>query len=158
MKTISPVELKAMMDSGNEFQLIDIRDDYEYNICCIGGEKINMYSISDNIEKISRNNKVIIYCRTGLRSGNIVKFLEESFSFDNVYNLDGGIMRWRDDVDSSLVAYQYMKKYIIKYYKSDEFFGNLIYSKERIISYLSELKELKSSYKELKKLCVNEID
>ena len=158
MKSISPMELKAMMDSGNEFQLIDIRDDYEYNICCIGGEKINMYSIPDNIDKISRNNKVIIYCRTGVRSGNIAKFLEESFSFDNVYNLDGGIMRWRDDVDSSLVSYQYMKKYIIKYYKSDEFFGNLIYSKERIISYLSELKELKSSYKELKKLCVNEID
>jgi len=64
-----------------------------------------MYSICDNIDKISRNNKVIIYCRTGSRSGNIVKFLEESFSFDNVYNLDGGIMRWRDDVDSSLVSY-----------------------------------------------------
>ena len=105
MKNISPMELKAMMDSGNEFQLIDIRDDYEYNICCIGGEKINMYSISDNIEKISRNNKVVIYCRTGLRSGNIVKFLEESFSFDNVYNLDGGIMKWKNDVDSSLVSY-----------------------------------------------------
>ena len=105
MKSISPMELKAMMDSGNEFQLIDIRDDYEHNICCIGGEKINMYSIFDNIDKISRNNKVIIYCRTGSRSGNIVKFLEESFSFDNVYNLDGGIMRWRDDVDSSLVSY-----------------------------------------------------
>ena len=105
MKSISPMELKAMMDSGNEFQLIDIRDDYEHNICCIGGEKINMYSICDNIDKISRNNKVIIYCRTGSRSGNIVKFLEESFSFDNVYNLDGGIMRWRDDVDSSLVSY-----------------------------------------------------
>ena len=40
MKSISPKELKAMMDSGNEFQLIDIRDDYEYNICCIGGEKL----------------------------------------------------------------------------------------------------------------------
>ena len=105
MKSISPKELKAMMDSGNEFQLIDIRDDYEYNICCIGGEKINMYSIPDNINQISRNNKVIIYCRTGSRSLNIVKFLEESFSFDNVYNLDGGILRWRDDIDSSLVAY-----------------------------------------------------
>ena len=158
MKSISPMELKAMMDSGNEFQLIDIRDDYEYNICCIGGEKINMYSIFDNIDKISRNNKVIIYCRTGVRSGNIAKFLEESFSFDNVYNLDGGIMRWRDDVDSSLVSYQYMKKYIIMYYKSDEFFGNLIHSKESITSYLLELKELKSSYKELKKLCINEIN
>jgi adenylyltransferase/sulfurtransferase len=64
-----------------------------------------MYSIPDNIDKISRNNKVIIYCRTGVRSGNIAKFLEESFSFDNVYNLDGGILRWRDDVDSSLVSY-----------------------------------------------------
>ena len=105
MKSISPMELKAMMDSGNEFQLIDIRDDYEYNICCIGGEKINMYSIPDSIDKISRNNKVIIYCRTGVRSGNIAKFLEESFSFDNVYNLDGGIMRWKNDVDSSLVSY-----------------------------------------------------
>ena len=44
------------------------------------------------------------------------------------------------------------------YYKSDEFFGNLIHSKESITSYLLELKELKSSYKELKKLCVNEIN
>jgi rhodanese-related sulfurtransferase len=40
-----------------------------------------------------------------VRSGNIAKLLEESFSFDNVYNLDGGILRWRDDVDSSLVSY-----------------------------------------------------
>ena len=34
------MELKAMMDSGNEFQLIDIRDDYEYNICCIETQNI----------------------------------------------------------------------------------------------------------------------
>lgn len=45
-----------------------------------------------------------------------------------------------------------------KYYESDKFFGNLIHSKESITSYLAELKELKSTYKELKKLCVNEID
>ena len=56
MKSISPKELKAMMDSGNEFQLIDIRDDYEYNICCIGGEKINMYSKPDNINNKSKKN------------------------------------------------------------------------------------------------------
>ena len=94
-----------MMDSGVEFQLIDIRDGYEHDICCIGGDKINMYSIFDKIDSISRNNKVIIYCRSGSRSKNIVKLLEESFSFDNVYNLDGGIMKWKNDVDSSLVSY-----------------------------------------------------
>ncbi|MFL2990734.1 MAG: rhodanese-like domain-containing protein [Cytophagales bacterium] len=41
----------------------------------------------------------MIYCRTGSRSATIVKMLEDSYSFDNVYNLDGGIMRWREDVD-----------------------------------------------------------
>ena len=48
MKKIFPLELKKLMDSDkNEFQLVDIRDEYEYDICCIGGEKINMYSIID---------------------------------------------------------------------------------------------------------------
>ena len=43
------------MDSDkNEFQLVDIRDEYEYDICCIGGEKINMYSIIDNLDKLSK--------------------------------------------------------------------------------------------------------
>ena len=65
MKKIFPLELKKLMDSDkNEFQLVDIRDEYEYDICCIGGEKINMYSIIDNLDKLSKEKKVIIYCRT----------------------------------------------------------------------------------------------
>ena len=61
MKKIFPLELKQLMDSDkNEFQLVDIRDEYEYDICCIGGEKINMYSIIDNLDKLSREKKVII--------------------------------------------------------------------------------------------------
>ena len=106
MKNISPKDLKEMMSNQwEDLQLIDIRDDYEHEICCIGGEKINMYSIADNIDKISTYKKVIIYCRTGVRSSNIVNLLEKNFSFDNVYNLDGGIMKWREDIDPSLKAY-----------------------------------------------------
>ena len=106
MKTISPIELKSIMDkTADNIQLIDIRDEYEYDICCIGGEKINMYEITDKIEKISKNKKVVIYCRSGSRSANIVNLLEKNFSFDNIYNLDGGIMRWREEIDSSLKAY-----------------------------------------------------
>ena len=89
----------------NEFQLVDIRDEYEYDICCIGGEKINMYSIIDNLDKLSREKKVIIYCRTGSRSANIVNLLENSYSFQNVYNLEGGIMKWRDDIDPTIKEY-----------------------------------------------------
>ena len=89
----------------NEFQLVDIRDEYEYDICCIGGEKINMYSIIDNLDKLSREKKVIIYCRTGSRSANIVNLLQNSYSFQNVYNLEGGIMKWRDDIDPTIKEY-----------------------------------------------------
>ena len=89
MKIISPVQLKELIDSSNnDFQLIDIRDEYEFDICCIGGEKINMYSITDSLDKLSREKKIIIYCRTGSRSATIVSLLEKNFSFKNVYNLD----------------------------------------------------------------------
>ena len=64
-----------------------------------------MYEIPDKIDKISKNKKVVIYCRSGSRSANIVNLLEKNFSFDNIYNLDGGIMRWRDEIDSSLKSY-----------------------------------------------------
>ena len=106
MKIISPVQLKELIDSSNnDFQLIDIRDEYEFDICCIGGEKINMYSITDSLDKLSREKKIIIYCRTGSRSATIVSLLEKTFSFKNVYNLDGGIMKWRQDVDPSIKEY-----------------------------------------------------
>ena len=106
MKIISPVQLKELIDSSNnDFQLIDIRDEYEFDICCIGGEKINMYSITDNLDKLSKEKKIIIYCRTGSRSATIVSLLEKRFSFKNVYNLDGGIMKWREDIDPSIKEY-----------------------------------------------------
>ena len=55
MKSISPKELSSIIESANsDYQLIDIRDEYEHDICCIGGEKINMYSIPENIYKLSK--------------------------------------------------------------------------------------------------------
>ena len=105
MKLINPINLKNKINNKEDFQLIDIREDYEHEICCIGGDKIGMYSIPDSIHKISKSKDVIIYCRTGSRSAIIVKMLEDNYSFDNVYNLDGGIMRWREDIDLTLKKY-----------------------------------------------------
>ena len=106
MKNISPKELSNLINSNNnDYQLIDIRDEYEYNICCIGGEKINMYSIIENINKLSKTKKVIIYCRTGSRSFNIINLIEKKFHYENIYNLDGGIMKWREDIDPTLKEY-----------------------------------------------------
>ena len=106
MKSISPKELNNLINSkSNDFQLIDIREEYEHDICSIGGEKINMYEISDKTDKILKDKKVIIYCRTGVRSANVITILEKNFNFQNLYNLDGGIMKWREDVDPTLNEY-----------------------------------------------------
>ena len=106
MKNISPKELRNLINSNNnDYQLIDIRDDYEYDICCIGGEKISMYSIIKNINKLSKSKKVIIYCRTGSRSSNIIDLIEKKFQYKNIYNLEGGIMKWREDIDPTLEEY-----------------------------------------------------
>ena len=106
MKNISPKELSNLINSNNnDYQLIDIRDDYEYDICCIGGEKISMYSIIKNINKLSKSKKVIIYCRTGSRSSNIIDLIEKKFQYKNIYNLEGGIMKWREDIDPTLEKY-----------------------------------------------------
>tara|TARA_B100000678_G_scaffold45854_1_gene35651 strand:- start:27 stop:344 length:318 start_codon:yes stop_codon:yes gene_type:complete len=105
MKEINPVELKKMMDDKEQFQLIDIRDQYEIDLCSIGGKCINFYHILDKKDEISKDKKVIIYCRTGNRSLKAIRILERKFKNKNLYNLKGGILQWREDIDPSLPTY-----------------------------------------------------
>ncbi len=104
MKEKTVTELKAMMDSGADFQLIDVREPHEADICNIKGLMISMNDIPDNIDKIAKDKPVVIYCRSGARSGRIVDYLE-SQGFDNLYNLRGGILAWADEVDPSMSKY-----------------------------------------------------
>jgi sulfur-carrier protein adenylyltransferase/sulfurtransferase len=105
MKEITPQELKALMDSGADFQLIDVREPHEIKIATIGGENIPLGTIMQNTDRISEKKQVIIYCRSGGRSGQAVSALEQHLGQDNLYNLKGGILRYADDVDSSLQKY-----------------------------------------------------
>lgn len=105
MKEITVSELKQMFDSEEDFQLIDVREEYETDIASIGGELIPMGEIMDHLDKISRNKKVVLYCRTGNRSGIVTQALEKQHGFSNVYNLKGGIHAWADEIDNSLPKY-----------------------------------------------------
>lgn len=104
MKEVTVQELKAMKDKKEDFQLIDIREEYEYDICQIGGELIPMGEITENLDKISKTKKVVIHCRSGKRSASVVQMLEQQ-GYTNLYNLKGGIMAWADEVDTSLAKY-----------------------------------------------------
>ncbi len=104
MNEISVSELKTLKDTDADFQLIDVREAHELDICTIGGEHIPMGEVMDNLDKISEDKQVVIMCRSGARSGSICNALEAA-GFDNVYNLEGGILAWADEIDNSLTKY-----------------------------------------------------
>jgi len=94
-----------MMDGGEDFQLIDVREPNEYEVAQIGGELIPLATIPDNVDKIAKDKKVIMQCRSGKRSANAIQFLEQQHGFNNLYNLVGGILAWSDEIDPSIQKY-----------------------------------------------------
>ncbi len=104
MKEITVQELKNKMDSNETFQLIDVREPYEVDICTIGGESIPMGDIMANIDRVSKEIPVVVHCRSGKRSAAVISALE-MHGYDNLYNLRGGILAYAEEVDSSLEQY-----------------------------------------------------
>ena len=104
MKEISVQELKEKLDKGEDFQLIDVREDFEYETSNIGGQLIPLGGILIETEKIDAEKPVIIMCRSGKRSAAAVMQLEQR-GFDNLYNLKGGILAWQAEIDPTINVY-----------------------------------------------------
>lgn len=105
MKEITPKELKALKDSGADFELIDVREKDEYEMANISGKLIPMGEITERYSEISKDKKVVVMCRSGKRSANIVQYLETVQGYQNAYNLAGGILAYSDDVDPNIEKY-----------------------------------------------------
>lgn len=105
MKEITVQELKAMKDSKQDFQLIDVREDYEYELTQLGGELLPFGDVLDNVEKISKDKQVVFYCRSGARSAAIITELENEHGFTNLYNLKGGIVQYAKEIDPSMTKF-----------------------------------------------------
>jgi rhodanese-related sulfurtransferase len=102
MKEITASELKKKIDNHEEFQLIDVREEHEFERGNINGELIPMGSIIDRSDEISKDKTVIVYCRSGARSAAVINELEKRFGFDNLYNLKGGILAYAKEIDPSI--------------------------------------------------------
>jgi adenylyltransferase/sulfurtransferase len=95
MKSITAEELQKRIENSNDdIQIIDVREAYEYEAQNMGAELIPLGSIPENVDKISKVKDVIIHCRSGVRSANAIAFLESNYVFQNLYNLEGGILAW----------------------------------------------------------------
>jgi rhodanese-related sulfurtransferase len=105
MKEISVSRLKEMLDKKEDFQLIDVREEHEFEICNINGELIPMGEVMSHVDKISRDKPVVVHCRSGKRSATVIMALEQEHGFTNLYNLQGGILAWAQEIDPSMPNY-----------------------------------------------------
>ncbi|MGZ3767427.1 MAG: rhodanese-like domain-containing protein [Mucilaginibacter sp.] len=105
MKEISVQELKEMMDNHEDFQLIDVREDFEYEMSNLGGVLIPLGGVLIEADKIAKDKPVIMMCRSGRRSAAAIMQLEQQFGFTNLANLQGGILAWAEDIDTSIQVY-----------------------------------------------------
>jgi sulfur-carrier protein adenylyltransferase/sulfurtransferase len=105
VKAISVTQLKEMKESKEDFVLIDVREPDEEQICSLGGKLIPLGSIDKETEQIPTDKKVIVHCRSGKRSYMAIMFLQQEYGFTNLFNLDGGIVAYANQIDPEMVVY-----------------------------------------------------
>jgi len=108
MLEISPVNYIEMIGEGWSPFLLDVRRVDEERIVSLEGTSLRIQHnlVPQRVEEIPRDRDVVIYCRTGSRSAAVARFLIGSRSHEgHVYNLTGGVHKWSDTVDSSIIKY-----------------------------------------------------
>lgn len=94
---IDVTELKEKLDRGDDFVLIDVREPYEHEEFNVGGQLIPVGIIQAKIADLKehQHDEVVVYCRSGGRSGMAQQILQRA-GFTNVRNLTGGMLAWKD--------------------------------------------------------------
>lgn len=98
-------ELQEMITNDEDFQLIDVREEFEFEIVNLKGTLIPLSEVPDKVDEIDRSKTVVFHCKSGVRSAQAILFLEQEFGFTNLYNLKGGVLAYADEIDHSLPKY-----------------------------------------------------
>ena len=101
---IQAEELKNRLDQGENLLLLDVRDEYEYEISNIGGHLIPLPELSKRLNELSPRQEIVTLCKMGPRGVKAVELLQKQ-GFKRVSNLRGGIHAWSDRVDRSVRKY-----------------------------------------------------
>jgi adenylyltransferase/sulfurtransferase len=105
VKEIDVATLYQWQTEGRPFQLIDVREPYEWSIADLEGEKIIKGQHLERMEEVRKDVPVVVHCRSGKRSADVIRDWEKEGSFDNLYNLKGGILAWAKEIDQELAIY-----------------------------------------------------
>jgi molybdopterin/thiamine biosynthesis adenylyltransferase/rhodanese-related sulfurtransferase len=106
---ISPAELRGLLDGDSAIQLIDVREEWEANICSLEGATLiplgelrRGYALPPGLDPEAPS---VVYCKAGVRGEEARGLLGEKFGFTQVSNLGGGILAWAESMDSSMRTY-----------------------------------------------------
>lgn len=97
-KEITYQEFKLKKEQGENFMLIDVREEFEHEMFNIGGELLPLSLIQNNHTKVKEiinkigKEKILVYCKSGTRSKVAIKILKEKYGLKNLINLKGGIL------------------------------------------------------------------
>jgi rhodanese-related sulfurtransferase len=97
-------ELKQRLDAGENLFLLDVRNEYEFEISNIGGQLIPLSELSKRVDELPVSRQIVAVCKMGARSAKAAEFLHNA-GFKYVWNLAGGIHAWSDRVDHSVRKY-----------------------------------------------------
>jgi len=98
-------ELKAELDKNPNLVLIDVREEYEFNICKIPNSfHLPMSIFSSIFGNLPKDKELVVLCHHGMRSLMVINFLKQH-NYTNVINLEGGIDQWAAVIDKTMNRY-----------------------------------------------------
>jgi len=102
---ITVTQLNDWILTGKKFQLIDVREPYEFDIVNLGGMLIPKNEILNHLAALNPETDIVIHCRSGRRSHDVIRLIHQHTNLKKLYNLKGGILAWVDEIDPSLPKY-----------------------------------------------------
>lgn len=104
---ITATELKTRLDQDQPLVLVDVREPFEKDIADlpeVGQKRIPLNDLEERVHELDPDDNLVLYCRSGSRSRWATELLMDK-GFRKVFNLEGGVLAWREQVDPSLQAY-----------------------------------------------------
>jgi adenylyltransferase/sulfurtransferase len=103
--SLTPKELKGLLDDGHDVAIIDVREPHEWEIVRLqGATLIPMNDVPARISEIPQSGTVIVHCKVGQRSAQVLRFLHE-VGLTHTKHLAGGIDAWAREIDPSMARY-----------------------------------------------------
>ena len=103
---ITAIELKARLDTGEDIQIIDVREANEVAVAKIPNSiHIPLGQVINRMSEIDPSRETVVHCKMGGRSARAIQALQQAGFTGNLSNLKGGITAWSNDVDPSVPKY-----------------------------------------------------